>query len=141
MLLDPQLALVQAQNDINDLKAWKTSVQPKIDAVLAGTGGGGTTDTGTTITILSAKYRQVASPTTFKDCTAVVQALVASGKPFFVYSDASVNGNGPCLSDPSWGVNPKDPYPGVLKELVVTYSKGGGAAQTVVFGQFAAVTF
>jgi len=141
MLLDPQLALVQAQNDINDLKAWKTSVQPKIDAVLAGTGGGGTTDTGTAITILSAKYRQVANTTTFKDCTAVVQALVAAGKPFFVYSDASVNGNGPCLSDPSWGVNPKDPYPQILKELVVTYSKGGGAAQTVVFGQFAAVTF
>jgi len=119
--------------------------QAKADAIaiaaLTPGGGGDTTDTGTAITILSAKYRQVASTTTFKDATAVVQALVASGKPFFVYSDASVNGNGPCLSDPSWGVNPKDPYPGVLKELVVTYSKGTGAAQTVVFGQFAAVVF
>jgi len=131
---DVQAMLVPLQQQITDLSN-------KIDAVLAGTGGGGTTDTGTAITILSAKYRQVASPTTFKDATAVVQALVTAGKPFFVYSDAGVNGNGPCLSDPSWGVNPKDPYPGVLKELVVTYSKGGGAAQTIVFGQFAAVVF
>jgi len=131
---DVQAMLVPLQQQITDLSN-------KIAPLLAGTGGGGTTDTGTAITILSAKYRQVASPTTFKDATAVVQALVTAGKPFFVYSDAGVNGNGPCLSDPSWGVNPKDPYPGVLKELVVTYSKGGGAAQTVVFGQFAAVTF
>lgn len=98
----------------------------------AGSGGGG----GNAVVILSAKYRQAAAPNVYKDCTAIVQALYNTGKPFYVYSETA-----PCLSDPSWGADPRDPYPRVLKELWVEYSKGGSKVPLVTFAQWAQVVF
>jgi hypothetical protein len=97
---DVQAMLAPLQQQITDLKA-------QIAPLLASGAGGGTTDTGGAVVIVSAIYRQRDNHALSVDNTAEVAALVAKGIPW----------------DP--GDDLKDPFKGVVKEEVIVYTKGG----------------
>lgn len=110
MLTQPLLTAAQVMALVAGFDARLTAVEHGTPTVPPVVPAGG-------IVIVYAHNRQVAHPEIFRDDTALVQQLANTGVPFAVWP----------------GLQP-DPFPGVVKELAVSWTNNG-VAKSQVFGQ------